>query len=272
MRSTFFLGLGAILAILAAQVPASAKSPGGGNQNKGNGSQGTSAGSPSQQSANQSHPKHHPGDWDWRWYRGRGWYAPDGSYLVARPILDPIRIVNPPDTRATLRYTLNGSLFTIPPGYAQKLNSDREWVIQFSRGNGLGAARYSLEPGLYRFAGTDHGWELYRAELSTAPPLPPILAANPSTGQDGPPLAPPGATTAAPGQANQPPELPQPVNPAPGQVGQPPASAQPTSPAPTTPGSPPPAGATPPGSSAPVGSTPPDSTPPDSTPPGSGPF
>ena len=38
-------------------------------------------------------------------------------------------------------------------------------MIEFGRGADFGEARYGLEPGVYSFAFTEHGWELYRKPL-----------------------------------------------------------------------------------------------------------
>ena len=224
------LSLGAITVVLAAQIAANAKPPGEGGGPKGTGGQGQNVQAPIPQGQGvQTHNpqgrnvqgqtfqghnpppnrevenfqnkkgEHWPSDWHWRWYPGRGWYAPDGRYLVARPILDPIRIINPASNTATLNYTLNGFPYTIPPGHSQELNDDRPWVIEFPRGNGLGIGRYSLQPGRYHFTNTPNGWELYWTEaVIAAPPAPP----SPSLGQGGqPPALPqptdPGATTPA---------------------------------------------------------------------------
>ena len=79
-----------------------------------------------------------------------------------------ITITNPATNNVTLSYTLDGTAYTIPPGYSQELREDRAWVIQFSRGANLGQAEYGLQSGLYSFTSTDHGWELYRSELPTS--------------------------------------------------------------------------------------------------------
>ncbi|MGD0900591.1 MAG: hypothetical protein ABR915_22385 [Thermoguttaceae bacterium] len=140
--------------------------------------------------------------WRYRWDNGRWlfwgpdnrwmWYGDDGRwlnygtpYVVQRPILQnfsggPIKIVNPAKTGASLSYLLNDSTFTIPPGSSQDFQEDRSWVIQFSRGANLDQARYGLQSGLYTFARTEHGWELYRTEFpQTAAPPPPAAPANP---------------------------------------------------------------------------------------------
>jgi hypothetical protein len=157
--------------------------------------------------------------WRYRWDNGRWWfwgpsdqwlwYGDDGrwlnygnSYVVNRPILDnfsgdPIKIVNPAKNGVTLNYTLNGSLFNIQPGYSQDLQADRAWVIQFSRGENLDQARYGLQPGVYTFARTDRGWELFHSELqqTLAPPAPIAAPTNPSIAS---PTNPPMATPTNP--------------------------------------------------------------------------
>ena len=61
----------------------------------------------------------------WMWYTDDDqWQYYGNEYVVRRPILqtfsgDPIKIVNPSKSGATLTYTLDGQTFTIPPGYSQ---------------------------------------------------------------------------------------------------------------------------------------------------------
>ena len=124
--------------------------------------------------------------WRYRWDNGRWlfwgadnrwmWYGDDGrwqyygnTYVVQRPILNNfsggrITIDNPATNKETVSYTLDGNAYTIPPGYSQDFSEDRAWVVQFSRGTNLDQARYGLQSGVYSFASTDHGWELYRSE------------------------------------------------------------------------------------------------------------
>ena len=49
-------------------------------------------------------------------------------------------------------------------------SGDRPRGITFlkpnSRGGNFGPARYGLEPGLYTFTNTDHGWELYHGAVA----------------------------------------------------------------------------------------------------------
>ena len=86
-------------------------------------------------------------NWQWGYghpYHGYGYgygYYSGVPYVAERPIYEnppfsglPIKITNPAANGVTLSYTLNGVLYTIPPGYSQELVQDRSWVIGFSRG------------------------------------------------------------------------------------------------------------------------------------------
>ena len=102
-----------------------------------------------------------------------GYYQPATPYVVQRPIIEsptfsglPIEIDNPASSSVTLSYVLNDVTYSIPPGYSQDLTLDRSWVISFNRGGNFGPARYGLEPGLYTFTNTDHGWELYHGAIA----------------------------------------------------------------------------------------------------------
>jgi hypothetical protein len=128
----------------------------------------------------------------WMWYGNDGrWLNYGNTYVVSRPILEdfsggPIKIVNPAKNGVALSYTLDGNAFTILPGYSQDLREDRAWVIQFSRGANLDQTRYGLQSGVYTFARTDHGWELYRSDFpQSVAPQAPIAPPQP------PPMAPP---------------------------------------------------------------------------------
>ena len=137
-----------------------------------------------------------------------GYYQPVVPYVVERPILEnpifsglPIKITNPATSGVTLSYTLNGVAYSIAPGHSQDLILDRSWVINFSRGRNFGEARYGLESGLYSFAPTDHGWELYHGTIAQ-----PSVAPTPS---NTPPMnpTPPAAMPATPA----PPPVPMPA-------------------------------------------------------------
>ncbi|MGA2798817.1 MAG: hypothetical protein ABSE63_14650, partial [Thermoguttaceae bacterium] len=106
----------------------------------------------------------------------------------------PIKIVNPASSGVTLSYSLNGAVYSIPPGFSQTLVADRLWTIQFSRGAGFGDAQYGLDSGVYTFGSSDHGWELYHSALVDSAPLGGSL--NPTPLQSAPVNNPlPGAAT-----------------------------------------------------------------------------
>jgi hypothetical protein len=138
---------------------------------------------------------------NWKWNSHPYYHDYDYYYYSAqRPIFEnplfsglPIKIVNPASNNVTLNYTLNGTIYPIPPGFSQTLVADRLWTIQFSRGAGFGDARYGLESGLYTFGSSDHGWELYHKPLVDSVPLGGSL--NPTPPQSAPINPSPGAAT-----------------------------------------------------------------------------
>ena len=218
----------AILLAVVAFAPAQAagKGPGG---SKGSGWGGQSnwqqnSGQMRQNFSNYSQPyyagnKDNRDDSRYRWDNGRWWYWGPGNrwswwnngrwtdygndyYYTGQPVLenfsgDPIKIVNPAKTGVTLSYSLNGATYSIPPGYSQDLREDRAWTIQFSRGPNMDQAEYGLQPGVYTFARTDHGWELYHGDFpptpaTTSPPTaapmnPPATPMNPPATPINPP-------------------------------------------------------------------------------------
>lgn len=70
-------------------------------------------------------------------------------------------IMNPATTGGGMEYVINSQNYSTPAGYNQAFSGTGGWLAQFNRGPGFGDARYSLNPGTYYFASTDHGWELY---------------------------------------------------------------------------------------------------------------
>ena len=138
----------------------------------------------------------HGGHWlNGVWYADPGYYATQ-PYTVARPIDSapeptysggPITISNPRSNAAALSYTLNGTVYTIQPGYTQTLQEDRAWAIEFNRGPNQGQARYGLQTGAYSFGANGSGWELFNRPVETTsqnspanPPPPVTVPMNPS--------------------------------------------------------------------------------------------
>lgn len=97
----------------------------------------------------------------------------------------PIRIENPADSGVTLTYSLNGHEYTIEPGHEQNLINDRNWVIEFDRGESFGTARYTLSGGIYTFTLTKGGWEAYHdADVSKLLKKNEPAASKPSTSKN----------------------------------------------------------------------------------------
>jgi hypothetical protein len=92
----------------------------------------------------------------------------------------PIVILAPAANEQPVDYTLNGQPFAMKPGQSQKFNHDRDWIVDFDRGAGKGAGKYSLKAGTYKFKMTDNGWELFEAAKpeppTDMPPPPPVPA------------------------------------------------------------------------------------------------
>ncbi len=87
------------------------------------------------------------------------------------PSRGKVTIVNPRDSGGELRYSLNGTVYRIQPGYTQTFDDDRNWVVAFDSGGAKGELRYTLIAGAYKFAAQETGWDLKLAK--DAPPAPP---------------------------------------------------------------------------------------------------
>jgi hypothetical protein len=73
-----------------------------------------------------------------------------------------VLIVNPASSQGTLNYNVNGHHYVSQPGFKQRLEAGRRWVIEYHRGKNFGTSKYTLSPGTYHFTPTDLGWQLYR--------------------------------------------------------------------------------------------------------------
>ncbi len=75
---------------------------------------------------------------------------------------DGILLVNPPTSRATVNYNVNGNAYVMQPGMAQRLPDPGPWTVAYDRGEGRGMSNYSVTDGTYWFTPTDTGLQLYR--------------------------------------------------------------------------------------------------------------
>jgi hypothetical protein len=69
-------------------------------------------------------------------------------------------LVNPVDSGGPIQYSLAGEPFSLEPGYQLEHQLSGPSIIEFDRGESFGLARYTLSADSYRFAVTDHGWEM----------------------------------------------------------------------------------------------------------------
>ena len=88
-----------------------------------------------------------------------------------------IQLTCPKESRQPLSYILNGTSYTIKPGYMQTFPDDRPWTIAFLRaGSGSEVLQYELTAGNYRFVADQGGWHLEQypqpATRTAVPPSP----------------------------------------------------------------------------------------------------
>ncbi|HEY4260193.1 MAG TPA: hypothetical protein VGM98_08535 [Schlesneria sp.] len=97
---------------------------------------------------------------------------------VAAPVnyAGTITILNPAESGGEVAYSLNGSTYSIKPGYSQVIANDRSWLITFGSGGPRGDVRYTLTNGTFKFKPMTDGWELVRASeqamVAQNPPAP----------------------------------------------------------------------------------------------------
>lgn len=103
---------------------------------------------------------------------------------------EEIKLICPKSATAPLTYSLNGTVYTMQPGYSQIFRDDRTWKLEFLR-NGQGSApvTYTLKPGTYRFGAGAEGWELRQVVLEQS--LPPAPQPTPLTPSPAPTPIPP---------------------------------------------------------------------------------
>lgn len=93
------------------------------------------------------------------------------------PTRGPVILSNPKDSGGDVRYTLNGTEYTIKPGYQQKFEDDRAWVVAFGSGGAKGDLKYTLVAGTYKFLPAETGWDLKLSKEAVPAPsdIPPPL-------------------------------------------------------------------------------------------------
>ena len=116
-------------------------------------------------------------------FSGRSGESVTGA--VARNSAREITLVYPKNNDAPFSYLLNGTNYSIKPGYSHSFPADRRWTIEFLRNPSTGEiARYDLQAGLYQFLPEGSSWDLKQTPTSAGfePPPPPSLAPAPTPG------------------------------------------------------------------------------------------
>jgi hypothetical protein len=75
-----------------------------------------------------------------------------------------ISLVNPADSQDKIEYILDGKAYALEPGMTLTMRAAAARKIEFSRGAGGKKAAYRVSRGVYEFAMTNNGWELYRTQ------------------------------------------------------------------------------------------------------------
>ncbi len=92
-----------------------------------------------------------------------------------------IKLMFPQGATSELSYMLNGTAYSIKPGYVQTFVEDRIWTIEFLQaGNRSQQMRYQLKAGTYLFAYDETGWDLKQAVTSIPVSQPATNVASPS--------------------------------------------------------------------------------------------
>jgi hypothetical protein len=104
---------------------------------------------------------------------------------------EEIKLVCPKTATGPLSYSLNGTPYTIQPGYSQNFRDDRTWKLEFQRnGQGSQVVAYTLKAGSYRFGNGAEGWDL-RQVVGTQPgDLPPAPQPTPLPSTSTTPIVP----------------------------------------------------------------------------------
>ena len=116
-------------------------------------------------------------------YSGSTVVSPAIPFGPAAPMFNGgvVVLMNPATNPDSVEYLLNGEQFVMRPGQSQRFAHDRDWIIDFDRGDGSNFARYGLKSATYKFKPTANGWELFeQAESRPAPGTVPPATALPA--------------------------------------------------------------------------------------------
>ena len=106
--------------------------------------------------------------------------VPAAPAAAPSPTGQDIKLICPKTATGPLSYSLNGTPYTIQPGYSQNFRDDRTWRLEFLRaGEGTQVVAYTLRPGTYRFGNGAEGWDLRQVVPTQPGDLPPAPQPTP---------------------------------------------------------------------------------------------
>jgi hypothetical protein len=92
--------------------------------------------------------------------------VPDIGETEAAALREVVVIRHAADAASEVNYVLNGRFpYAIQPGHMQKLSANRQWSIEFDRGNSQGSARNALTRGVFEFRVVNGRWDLVRVRF-----------------------------------------------------------------------------------------------------------
>ncbi len=87
---------------------------------------------------------------------------------IPQPAPINVMIANTAKDGRTVRYTVSGTPYEVPPGYIQVLTAPEGSVIAYDRGDAVGVEQFTLTPGAYEFRTAEQGWRFYSTTPTTA--------------------------------------------------------------------------------------------------------
>jgi hypothetical protein len=87
---------------------------------------------------------------------------------IPQPAPINVVIANTAKDGRTVRYTVSGTPYEVPPGYIQVLTAPQGSVIAYDRGDAVGVEQFTLASGAYEFRTAEQGWRFYSMTPTTA--------------------------------------------------------------------------------------------------------
>ena len=79
-----------------------------------------------------------------------------------------VLIANTAKDGRTIRYSVSGTDFEIPPGYSQVVVAPAGSIISYDRGDKVGTEMFTLTDGAYEFRTSEQGWRFYATNPNMA--------------------------------------------------------------------------------------------------------